>query len=181
MNTSDFEEAFPAEMTASTASTGTAGRAPMTTVPDNRHKVVPKLVEYYFDQSDKVACEAAQGAVDTFQEAQKELAIRYHTGVVNLFAKSVVDLDQAHREVVERGNEAYLANEVARNKKEVTAAKSSAVLIKKKLAVETEKNEQLNVKFHGCFKVFLDEWDGTREHAIQLLEDAEKEEADEEG
>ena len=115
--------------------------------------------------------------MNKFQEGQKELAIRYHTGVLNLFADSIVSLESKQGELLEgekeklKGeNEALIAKEVAHIQKEKKQLSSANALARKRLKESQDKNEAMNVKFEQVFGVFLDDWDGTREGALKLLQ-----------
>ena len=145
--------------------------APMQTVPDNRHKFNVRPVSHFFDNDSKVECESAQKLVDEFQEAQKELAVRYHQSVANLFAESVISIQSSQVAKLSKEGEALLATGRAEIEKERLAIKGSTALLRKRIASSEERNENMNVKFMGVFGVLMEDWDGTREGAIKLLEE----------
>lgn len=156
--------------------TGHSRGPAMSTVPDNRLKATPRPVDHYFYPEQTVACKFAQDAMDKFQEGQKELAVRYHTGVLNLFADSIVDLESSQEELLKvekeklkEENEAIIAKEMADVQKEKKQLASANALARKRLKESQDRNEAMNVKFEQVFGVFLDDWNGTREEALELL------------
>ena len=131
-------------------------------------KYVP--VVNYFSREEKASSEIGQAIVDEFQASQKQLAVDFNTQILGLFTHG---LKHAHREekaLLAKANVGVLVEKTRSLDKDKRDVQASIAFLQSECDNLNERLRAMNLKFHRCFGVAFDKWDGTQDKALALLQ-----------
>ena len=123
----------------------------------------------YFSREEKVSSEIGQSIVSEFQAAQQQLAVELHSRILGLFTQGLKRVHREEKDRLDKANQEVLSHKTRHVDEATARAEASTAFMRGERDILARRLEDVNTRFHRCFGVTIDAWDGSPEQAMALL------------